>query len=107
MALDERTKILPWIREYSPYEHASAGDPPIYMEYPNQKEPAVVGTEQKDPTHSAILGIKMAERLNEVGVEVHLSYPERPDAIKSARDFVLYHFAPYPLSKAAPGGTGN
>src|SRR5215467_12266914 len=85
MALEARQKILPWIREYSPYEHASAGDPPIYMDYPNQKEPVVEGIEQKDPTHSAILGLKMAERLNEVGVEVHLNYPERPDAIKSAQ----------------------
>ena len=103
MALEARTKILPWIREYSPYEHASAGDPPIYMDYPNQKEPVVVGTEQKDPTHSAILGLKMAERLNAVGVEVHLNYPERPDAIKSAREFVLYHFGAFPPSD----GTGK
>ncbi len=89
MALDAREKILPWIREYSPYEHASAGDPPIYMDYPNQKEPVVPGTNQTDPTHSAILGLKMAERLKEVGVEVHLNYPERPAAITSAREFVI------------------
>ena len=89
MAFDAREKILPWIREYSPYEHASPGDPPIYLDYPNQKEPAVPGTNQTDPTHSAILGLKMAERLKEVGVEVHVSYPERPARITSARDFVL------------------
>ncbi len=89
MAFDARERILPWIREYSPYEHASAGDPPIYLDYPNQKEPVVPGTNQTDPTHSAILGLKMAERLTEVGVEVHLNYPERPANIKSAREFVL------------------
>jgi acetyl esterase/lipase len=89
MAFDAREKILPWIHEYSPYEHASAGDPPIYMDYPNQKDPVVLGTNQKDPTHSAILGLKMAERLKEVGVEAHLNYPERPAAIKGALEFVL------------------
>src|SRR5229473_331960 len=93
MAFDAREKILPWIREYSPYEHASAGDPPIYMDYPNQKEPVVPGTNQKDPTHSAILGLKMAERLTELGVEVHLNYPERPATIKSAQEFVLDRLA--------------
>jgi hypothetical protein len=94
MGFDARDKILAWIREYSPYERASAGDPPIYMDYPNQKEPVVAGTDQKDPTHSAILGLKMAERLTEVGVEVHLNYPERPAALKSAREFVLDRLQP-------------
>jgi acetyl esterase/lipase len=89
LAFDAREKILPWIREYSPYEHASAGDPPIYLDYPNQKEPAVPGTNQIDPTHSAILGLKMAERLKEVGVEVYVNYPENPAPIRSAREFVL------------------
>ena len=89
MSLDARDKILPWIHEYSPYEHASADDPPIYLDYPNQKEPVVPGTNQTDPTHSAILGLKMAERLKELGVEVHLNYPENPASIKSAREFVL------------------
>ena len=93
MAYDAREKILAWIHEYSPYEHASAGDPPIYMDYPNQNEPVVPGTNQKDPTHSAILGLKMAERLTEVGVEVHLNYPERPASIKSAQEFVLDRLA--------------
>ena len=93
MSYDAREKILAWIHEYSPYEHASADDPPIYMDYPNQKEPVVPGTNQKDPTHSAILGLKMAERLTEVGVEVHLNYPERPASIKSAQEFVLDRLA--------------
>jgi acetyl esterase/lipase len=107
MAFDAREKILPWIREYSPYEHASAGDPPIYMDYPNQKEPAVPGTDQKDPTHSAILGLKMAERLTAVGVEVHLNYPEHPAAIKSAREFVIDRLKQPPSSKPKSTGSGS
>jgi hypothetical protein len=30
--LAARESVLPWIKEYSPFEHASAGDPPIYMQ---------------------------------------------------------------------------
>jgi acetyl esterase/lipase len=105
MALEAREKILPWIREYSPYEHASAGDPPIYMDYPNQKEPVVPGTNQTDPTHSAILGLKMAERLKEVGVEAHLNYPEHPAAAKSALEFVLERLKPPAAEPLKSSGT--
>ena len=31
--LGDREKILPWIKEYSPIEHVTADDPPIYMIY--------------------------------------------------------------------------
>src|ERR1022692_257887 len=107
MAFDARERILPWIREYSPYEHASADDPPIYLDYPNQKEPAVSGTNQTDPTHSAILGLKMAERLREVGVEVHLNYPARPAAIASAREFVLDRLKQPSPARPKSTGTGR
>jgi acetyl esterase/lipase len=75
---ESRPQILPWIRKYSPYEHASADDPPIYLDYPRQEDPVEPGTPQKDPTHSAIFGLKLAERLKEVGAEVYLNYPARP-----------------------------
>ncbi len=72
---DHRDEVLPWLKEYSPYEHAGPGDPAIFLDYPNQKKPARVGEEQTDPTHSAVLGLKLAERLQESGVETYLSYP--------------------------------
>ncbi len=31
--LDGREKILPWIKEYSPYELVTADDPPVYLIY--------------------------------------------------------------------------
>jgi acetyl esterase/lipase len=74
---EARDKILPWIKEYSPIEHVSKDDPPIFMIYNFGKDdpPPVVGTKQKDPTHSAILGIKLKEKLDAVGVECVLDYP--------------------------------
>jgi acetyl esterase/lipase len=79
LLLANREKVLPWIKEYSPIELVSNDDPPIYMEYPRQKTPPVVGQEEKDPTHSAVYGIKLAEKLEEAGVEVVLTYPGKKD----------------------------
>jgi acetyl esterase/lipase len=72
---DNREKVLNWIKEYSPIEHVTKDDPPIFLEYPSQKIPPVVGEKQKDPTHSAVMGLKLAEKCKAVGVEVILVYP--------------------------------
>jgi acetyl esterase/lipase len=75
----QREKLLPWIKEYSPIELVSHDDPPIFMDYPNQKVPPKVGQVEQDPTHSAMYGVKLAERLKAAGVEVVLSYPGHED----------------------------
>ena len=74
---DKRESVLKWIREYSPIEHATKDDPPIFMEYPGQKVAPVVGEKQTDPTHSAVMGLKLEEKLKSIGVEVILVYPGR------------------------------
>ncbi len=79
LLIANREQVLPWIKEYSPIEWASKDDPPIYLEYPKQKQPPVVGQNEPDPTHSAIHGIKLAERLAPLGVEVVVSYPGHLD----------------------------
>jgi predicted nuclease with RNAse H fold len=35
----------------------------------------VLGEKQTDPTHSAVMGLKLAEKLKDVGIEVILVYP--------------------------------
>jgi acetyl esterase/lipase len=79
LLIAEREKVLPWIKEYSPIELVSKDDPPIYLDYPNQKTPPVIGQNEPDPTHSAIYGIKLVEKLKEAGVEGVLSYPGHQD----------------------------
>jgi acetyl esterase/lipase len=74
---DNREKVLKWIKEYSPIEHVTKDDPPIFLEYPNQKIRPVLGEKQTDPTHSAVMGMKLAEKLKSMGVEVILVYPGR------------------------------
>jgi acetyl esterase/lipase len=76
---DHREEVLHWIKEYSPYEHAGPGDPPIFLDYPSQEKPARLGEEQKDPTHSAVMGVTLQEKLRENGDECHLAYPGHPD----------------------------
>ena len=74
--LAAREQILPWIKEYSPIEHVSADDPPIYMIY---STPPALGQDQKDPTHTSNYGVKLQEKLRSVGVECELVYPGAPD----------------------------
>lgn len=79
LLVTHRSDVLPWIKEYSPIELVSKDDPPIYLAYPNQKTPPVVGENEPDPTHSAIYGLKLEEKLKEAGVEVIVSYPDHDD----------------------------
>ena len=79
LLIANREKVLPWIKEYSPIELVTQDDPPIYLDYPNQKSPPKVGQEEADPTHSAMYGVKLAEKLGSAGVEVIVSYPGHLD----------------------------
>ncbi len=84
-----RERLLPFIREYSPIEHASADDPPLWLSY-SQETPAVKGEAQKDPTHSAIFGLMLEERIKPLGVEIIVTYPARPaGAYKNATDYFI------------------
>lgn len=87
---ENRDKVLKWIKEYSPIEHVSKDDPPIALFYGKQETPPKVGTNQKDATHSAVMGIKLAERLEAAGVECILVHQERTHPhYKTAADFLI------------------
>jgi acetyl esterase/lipase len=68
-----REKILPWIKEYSPYELVTSDDPPVALFY---QSPPKMGQEQKDPTHTANFGLGLKERCDAAGVECRLIYRE-------------------------------
>jgi acetyl esterase/lipase len=74
--LAARESVLPWIKEYSPIELVSAGDPPVYLAY---SDTPALGQPQKDPTHTANYGVKLQEKCRSVGVECELVYPGAPD----------------------------
>lgn len=74
-----REQVLPWIKEHSPIELVTADDPPIYLDYPNQKVAPKLGQIEADPTHSAMYGVQLVERLSTVQVEGVVAYPAQPD----------------------------
>jgi acetyl esterase/lipase len=73
--LAKRDEIAPWIAEYSPYALVTSDDSPVYLAF---AAPPALGQDQKDPTHSANFGVKLQERLDEVGVPCELFYPGAP-----------------------------
>lgn len=85
--LSEREKLLPWIKEYSPFALVSKDDPPVYLFYNSAPD---LGKEQKDPTHTANFGVKLQERLKAAGVACELAYPGAPDVKhRSAQDYLI------------------
>jgi acetyl esterase/lipase len=77
-AIEDYDKILPWIKEYSPFALVTKDAPPTLLLYGKPDTPVAVGQRPKDPTHSPIYGLKLVERLKEVGAEGILSYPGGP-----------------------------
>src|SRR5262245_8665536 len=65
----QRDKLADWIKEYSPITHVTKDDPPIGLYYAGVVG-AKAGERHPDPTHSPILGLKLAEKLKATGVDV-------------------------------------
>lgn len=90
--LAARDSLLPEIQRYSPYALVTADAPPVFVEYPAQDKPPVPGTVETDPTHSAIFGLKLQQRLGELGVPCELHYPGAPPTEHSTlEEFLIDH----------------
>ncbi len=86
---DNREKVLKWIKEYSPMDLVTKDDPPIALFYGGEKD-VKVGDSPKDPTHSAILGIALEEKLKATGLDAVLVYPGHPSAkYRSSTDYLI------------------
>jgi len=70
--LADREKLLPWIKEYSPWGLVSAGDPPVYVVYGGKPPAQGLGP---DSIHGVSFGVSLKKRCTELGVECHLVYP--------------------------------
>lgn len=87
--VEQREKILPWIKEYSAIELVTKDDPPIGLYYGGVKG-AKRGENHPDPTHSPMLGLLLAERLKQAGVEHVMVYVDQPNAkLPSANAFLI------------------
>ena len=87
----KREDVLKWLNEYSPMALAKKDAPPIGLFYGGDKD-AKVGGIHKDPTHSPVMGMKLAEKLKTLNVEVVLSYTGHPDSrYANASAFLIEH----------------
>jgi len=87
--LDNRKKIMPWIKEFSPYANVTKDDPPIFLQY---KSPPALGQVQKDPTHTSNFGVKLEEHCIANGVKCELYYPNGPKTVHSdPTSFLITH----------------
>ncbi|NBS05204.1 MAG: alpha/beta hydrolase [Verrucomicrobia bacterium] len=88
----ERERILPWIKEYSPYELVSRDDPPVGLFYTN---PPNLGKDEKDPTHTANFGVKLKEHCDAIQAPCELVYPGAPNIIHATdSDFIKAYLRP-------------
>jgi hypothetical protein len=82
-----RDSILPWIKEYSPYELVSSDDPPIYLYYTRAP-----GTEKisVDYTHSPSFGFELQKCCNKAGVKCDLYYLGVPEVkYETVTDYLI------------------
>jgi acetyl esterase/lipase len=87
-----RERILPWIKEYSPYELVSRDDPPVGLFY---STPPNLGKDEKDPTHTANFGVKLKERCDELKAPCELVYPSAPKVVHATdSDFIKAYLLP-------------
>jgi acetyl esterase/lipase len=85
--LAARAQVLPWIKEYSPFEHVTVDDPPIYLYY---RTPPAMGKDEKDPTHTANFGVKLQEKARAIGLACELVYPGAPSVVHpQISDFLI------------------
>ena len=85
--LAARDRLEPWIKEYSPFEQLSKGDPPTYMFYTIAPSADRI---EKDATHSAIFGVELKQRCDELGVPCEVAYPGAPNVKhKTPTDYLI------------------
>ncbi len=89
-AIADYDKILPWIKEYSPLALVTKGAPPTLLVYGKPDTPVAFGERPRDPTHSPIYGLKLVEKLKDVGTEGILYYPGGPETkYKTIQAFLI------------------
>jgi acetyl esterase/lipase len=90
--LANREKHLTDLREWSPMSHASADDPFAVILTTKEDKPPVKGEPQKDPTHSAVLGLMLQDALKPLGVKCEVRHPFDGQPETTMQEVLLQHF---------------
>ena len=79
------------IEEISALSIVSSDDPPIFMRY-NMKPDAAIPSDPKKgrgwKIHHVVFGIKLKEKMDELGVEADLKYPDADTRFKNNVEFL-------------------
>jgi acetyl esterase/lipase len=68
----EDPRFHPLFEEASPIRHASAGDPPVLLWYPQPNRPLPPNSSGREHIHHPKFGIVLKERLDALGIECRL-----------------------------------
>ncbi len=76
-------------REFSPYNHVSKDDPPLFMSYGNDM--SLPSKNAGHGIHHPVYGVKMKEKADSVGQECHLLIPgtSKSENYASANEFLM------------------
>jgi hypothetical protein len=92
--LANRDKHLEDLRRYSPMSHASADDPFAVILTTKEDKPPVKGEPQKDPTHSAVLGLMLQDTLQPLGVNCEVHHPMDGQPATTLQELLIQHLKP-------------
>jgi acetyl esterase/lipase len=88
-ALANYDKHAALFKEFSPYNHVSKDDPPLFMSYGNDM--ALPSKNAGHGIHHPVYGVKMKEKCDEVGMECHLLIKDvsKSEKYASPNEFIL------------------
>lgn len=88
-SLDNYEKHRVTYEEFSPYNHLDKDDPPLFMIY--DRPTTVPSVDASHGIHHPMLGLKLKEKADSLGLECHLliTGPPGSDVHASAIDFLL------------------
>ncbi len=85
-------KLREIVKDISVLSLITADDPPIFMSY-GMKPDAPIPTDTKGvrgwKVHHVIFGVKLKEKMDQLGVEANLKYPGAQTKYKSPADFLI------------------
>ena len=87
-----REEFLKKQGEFSAQSLISKDDPPIFLQYqmaPDSKPPNSEAAAESWRSHHVIMGVKLKEKMDALGVEAHLQYPGRPTLYDSQAAFLI------------------
>jgi acetyl esterase len=92
------------VRDFSALSLITADDPPIFLFYemkPDAPAPTDSSKARRWKSHHVMFGVKLKEKMDELGIEADLKYPDAETTYQSYADFFIRKLEPgnkYPIA---------